>query len=51
MGWIKTNHKHITLLPKETTYQFHAITPEMMLLQTITGDYTVEKWADICQTA
>jgi hypothetical protein len=51
MGWIKASRGHMALLPKGAAYQFRAITPGVMLLQTITGDCTVEKWADICQTA
>jgi quercetin dioxygenase-like cupin family protein len=51
MGWIKASRGHMALLPKGAAYQFRAIKPGVMLLQTITGDCTVEKWADICQTA
>jgi hypothetical protein len=50
MGWVKAGRGHMTLLPKGSAYQFRAIKPGVMLIQTITGDCTVEKWADICQT-
>jgi hypothetical protein len=52
MGWVRARRGHMALLPKGAAYQFRAIgTPGVLLLQTITGDHTVERWADICQTA
>jgi hypothetical protein len=51
MGWIRATRGHMALLPKGSAYQFRAIKPGVMLIQTITGDCTVEKWAEICQTA
>ena len=52
MGWMKVKRGHMALLPKGAAYQFrnHG-DPGVMLLQTIKGDLTVEKWAEICQTA
>jgi hypothetical protein len=52
MGWMKVKRGHMALLPKGAAYQFrnHG-EPGVMLLQTIKGDLTVEKWAEICQTA
>ena len=35
----------MALLPKGAAYQFHAGKPGVMLLQTIQGDLTVERWA------
>jgi len=32
-------------------YQFHAGSPSVILLQTLAGRDTVERWAEICQTA
>lgn len=51
MGWMKVKRGHMALLPKGAAYQFrnHG-DPGVMLLQTIKGDLTVEKWAEICQT-
>jgi hypothetical protein len=51
MGWMKVKRGHMALLPKGAAYQFrnHG-EPGVMLLQTIKGDLTVEKWAEICQT-
>lgn len=51
MGWVKCRRGHQALLPKGSAYQFKAVgKPGVILLQTIKGDLTVEKWADICQT-
>ncbi len=50
MGWIKARRGHMALLPKGAAYQFRAATPGVLLLQTIKGAATVEKWAAICQT-
>jgi hypothetical protein len=38
----------MTLLPANAAYRFHADTPGVILLQTILGDDTVERWAEIC---
>jgi hypothetical protein len=49
MGHIIARRGHMALLPKGAAYQFHAARPGVILLQTIQGDLTVEKWNDICQ--
>jgi hypothetical protein len=49
MGHIVARRGHMALLPKGAAYQFHAAKPGVILLQTIQGDLTVEKWNDICQ--
>jgi len=52
MGWVKCRRGHQALLPKGSAYQFRvAGKPGVILLQTIKGDFTVEKWSEICQTA
>jgi len=51
MGWVKARRGHMALLPKGAAYQFRSATPGVLLLQTIKGDHTVERWAEICQTA
>jgi hypothetical protein len=51
MGRIVLGRGHMALLPKGAAYCFQADTPGVMILQTIKGSATVEKWADICQTA
>ena len=39
---------HMALLPANAAYRFHADRPGVILLQTILGDDTVERWAEIC---
>jgi len=51
MGWVKCTLGHMALLPKGSAYQFRASRLGAMLIQSIKGDCTVEKWAEICQTA
>lgn len=48
MGWIKAGKGHQVLLPKGAAYRFSAAQPGVMLLQTILGDLSVQKWAEIC---
>ena len=49
MGYIVARRGHMALLPKGAAYQFHASKPGVILIQTIAGDLTVERWRDICQ--
>ncbi len=51
MGWMKVQRGHMALLPKGSAYQFRSPKPGVILMQTIKGPATVEKWAEICQTA
>jgi len=51
MGWVKARRGHMALLPKGAAYQFRSAKPGVLLLQTIKGDHTVERWAEICQTS
>jgi hypothetical protein len=51
MGWMKLKRGHQGMLPKNTAYQFRAVGPSVLIMQTCQGDLSVEKWADICQTA
>jgi hypothetical protein len=51
MGWLKIKRGHQALLPKNTAYQFRSARPAVVILQTCKGDLSVERWADICQTA
>ena len=51
MGVVRARRGHMTLLPAGAAYQFHAARPGVILLQTLAGRDTVERWADICQTA
>jgi hypothetical protein len=50
MGRVVSRRGHMTLLPKEAAYRFVAERPGVILMQTIAGDDTVYKWAEICQT-
>jgi len=50
MGHITARRGHMTLLPAGSAYQFRAPQPGVILMQTVAGDDTVYKWADICQT-
>jgi hypothetical protein len=49
IGEIVAGRGHMALLPKGAAYQFHASRPSVILLQTIKGDLTVERWSEICQ--
>jgi len=51
MGWIDAGRGHMVLLPAGSAYQFRAKKTGVLLLQTIKGLETVEKWQKICQAA
>ncbi len=52
MGWMRLKRGHQALLPKNTAYQFRVSgEPGVVILQTCKGDLSVERWAEICQTA
>jgi hypothetical protein len=51
MGWMKLRRGHQALLPKHTAYQLRSAKPAVVVLQTCKGDLSVERWAEICQTA
>jgi hypothetical protein len=48
MGRITLNRGHQALLPANTAYRMTAANVSVILLQTIQGDDTVEKWSEIC---
>ena len=50
MGRIVARKGHMALLPKGAAYRFDAERSGVILMQTIAGDDTVYKWAEICQT-
>jgi hypothetical protein len=50
MGRIVLRRGHMALLPTGAAYRFHAARPAAMMIQTLHGAETVEKWAEICQT-
>jgi hypothetical protein len=51
MGVVRARRGHMTLLPAGSAYQFHATEPGVILLQSLLSTDTVERWAEICQTA
>jgi len=51
MGWMKLKRGHQALLPKHSAYQYRAAEPAVVIVQTCKGDLSVERWAEICQTA
>jgi len=50
MGRVRAGRGHMTLLPVGAAYQFRAGRPSVILLQTLAGQGTVERWDEICQT-
>lgn len=50
MGVVRARRGHMTLLPVGAAYQFNAVRPGVILLQTLKGADTLERWAQICQT-
>lgn len=50
MGHAVARRGHMVLLPAHRAYRFSADAPSVILLQTILGKDTVEKWSTICQT-
>ena len=49
MGHIKATRGHLVLLPAGAAYRFCTGELSVILLQTLLGDESVEKWAEICQ--
>lgn len=50
MGRLVLRRGHMGLLPVGSAYRFHADRPAALLIQTIEGEVTVQRWAEICQT-
>lgn len=50
MGRITLGRGHMALLPRGAAYRFHADAPGVAIIQTLEGDVTIQKWAEICQT-
>ena len=48
MGWVRANRGHQVLLPKGAAYRFRAASPAVILMQTMLGKLSVQKWAEIC---
>ena len=50
MGRLVLRRGHQALLPANAAYRLSAARPSVVLLQTILGDDTIERWAEICLT-
>jgi hypothetical protein len=49
MGRVVLRRGHQALLPKGAAYRYRAAKgPGVILMQTIQGEHSVEKWAEIC---
>ena len=48
MGRVVMGRGHMALLAANSAYRFHADRPSVILLQTIRGDDTIERWGEIC---
>jgi hypothetical protein len=48
MGRMVLHRGHMALLPANSAYRFSAERPSVILLQTVLGDDTIERWAEIC---
>lgn len=48
MGEITLRRGHQALLPKGAAYRFRSAAPSVMIQQTLLGDLTAQKWAQIC---
>lgn len=51
MGRLILGRGHMGLLPRGAGYRFHADAPAALMVQTIEGPETVQKWNQICQTS
>ena len=40
----------MAMLPKGAAYRFHAASPAVLTIQTVHGELTIERWAEICET-
>jgi hypothetical protein len=50
MGRMKLGRGHQALLPRATAYRFRAPAIGVILLQTMLGRHSVQKWSEICYT-
>ena len=49
MGYVEMGRGHMALLPAGAAYQIRPALLGVVLFQSIDGDESVERWADICQ--
>ena len=50
MGFMRLGRGHQALLPPRAAYRFRATAAGVVLLQTILGPHSVQKWSAICRT-
>jgi hypothetical protein len=50
MGIVIARRGHQVLLPKGAAYRFNARKMGVILLQTLEGELSIQKWAEICYT-
>ncbi|MDT8398708.1 MAG: hydroxyquinol 1,2-dioxygenase [Pseudomonadales bacterium] len=48
MGLVRARRGHEVLLPAGAAYQMKSTKPAVVLLQTLAGPETIEKWSEIC---
>jgi len=48
MGRITLKRGHQALLAEKVAYRFYAEKPATLMLQSVLGEESIEKWADIC---
>lgn len=51
MGRLVLSRGHQGLLPHASAYRFKADAPGCLIIQTVEGPETVQKWAEICQNS
>lgn len=51
MGRLVLSRGHQGLLPQASAYRFKAENPGCLMIQTVEGPETVQKWAEICQNS
>lgn len=49
MGTVRLKRGHQALLPKGAAYQFKSAKPGVIMLQTILGELSVQRWSEICE--
>ena len=49
MGKVTLKRGHMALLPENTAYAFKAAKPATLMLQSILGELSEERWAEICE--
>lgn len=48
MGYVVLKKGHQAILPAGSAYRFNATAPSVLLIQTIQGPLSLEKWSEIC---